>query len=242
MRSTGKIHLCVGLWPVVHERTARSAERLNWSKDHLIGQRECEDMMSDTEDDKPPNPGSSGDPDVSAVLNDHADAVLDEIDAILEEGSEPFVRSFVGRGGQGWSAFLDPAFYTTAAAHGVISGASWAAVKAAMTRVLRSLRQVRPINELTPEGNLDPHLEQQLRDSWDRTRELLTGAGIDHSADEATALHWTLFAIELKRELKTIELPAEYHDRIYRAAAETPEQLTPSQLVTRIVDQWLQGR
>ncbi|EFQ84034.1 ubiquitin-like protein Pup [Aeromicrobium marinum DSM 15272] len=35
-----------------------------------------------------------------AKLNDDVDSILDEIDGVLEENAEEFVRSFVQKGGQ----------------------------------------------------------------------------------------------------------------------------------------------
>ncbi|MFD8383127.1 ubiquitin-like protein Pup [Streptomyces sp. NPDC059679] len=192
-----------------------------------------ERMMSDQQDNGLPADQRGNNPDSAK------DGTLSHIDDILQDNSEDFVRSFVERGGQGWSAFLDPQFYALAAAHGVISGATWAAFKSAMTRVLRSLHMVRAHLDLTTEGTLDPQLEQQLHIAWNRTRKLIQGESIEHSMDEATAFHWTVFAMELESELKTVKLRDDHYQIIARMTAATPESPTPSQLIARIIDEWL---
>ena len=40
------------------------------------------------------------DADAKAKLDDDVDSILDEIDGVLEENAEEFVRSFVQKGGQ----------------------------------------------------------------------------------------------------------------------------------------------
>ncbi|MGJ9423895.1 ubiquitin-like protein Pup [Aeromicrobium sp. CF3.5] len=40
------------------------------------------------------------DPQSKAKLDDDVDSILDEIDGVLEENAEEFVRSFVQKGGQ----------------------------------------------------------------------------------------------------------------------------------------------
>ena len=51
-------------------------------------------------------------------LTGDVDAILDEIDEVLDENAEEFVRSYVLKGGQGWSGFFTPEFYVGAAAAG----------------------------------------------------------------------------------------------------------------------------
>jgi hypothetical protein len=158
------------------------------------------------------------------------------------QAGREFVRSFVEAGGQGWSAFIDPEFYVMAAAQGVIAEVTWISFKKAMTRTLRSLRLAPgPTPDLTPGGSLEPAFERQLSQPWERAQGLTQGQNIDHTMDEASALHWMVFSIELQRELKSVKLRPDHYERISRAAAATVEQLTPDQLVARIIEQWLRS-
>ena len=44
--------------------------------------------------------GTTGPTETKSALNDDIDAILDEIDDVLEENAEEFVRGFVQKGGQ----------------------------------------------------------------------------------------------------------------------------------------------
>lgn len=52
----------------------------------------------DEQDDAPA--AQSADAEHKAAIDADVDAILDEIDAVLEENSEEFVKSFVQKGGQ----------------------------------------------------------------------------------------------------------------------------------------------
>lgn len=179
-------------------------------------------------------------------ISDEVDDALDEIDAVLEENAEPFVRSFVTRGGQGWSTFLDPSFYVGAAAAAMIGGATWDGFKNVLGKVRLSLAQVPggQLSENTRQG-LDPvdqEVEATLEIAWNTARGLIEGREPQHTIDEAAALHWVLFSIELLHELNTVRLDPDQYDEITRIAAVSPGSPTPAALVKHIIGDWLHSR
>ena len=62
---------------------------------------------------------------------------------------------------------------------------------------------------------------------------------MEHTTAEYTALHSALYSLELQKSLHIVRLSPEQYDRVARAGTAVPEQLSPSQLVAKIVDQWL---
>ncbi|MFD9597363.1 ubiquitin-like protein Pup [Kitasatospora sp. NPDC059973] len=187
------------------------------------------------EDPKPPE-------EAIETSDDSTDATLDAIDAILEENAEEFVRGFVKRGGQGWSTFLDPSFYVGAAAAGIIAGATWDSFKKVIARVHQALSSAPgPALPLADEDDLlATAVEVTLEGAWRTAEDLVKQRNPQHSIDEAAALHWVLYSVELFHELNTIRLGPEQYTQIARIAAEDPERLTADQLVGRIVEQWIQ--
>jgi len=175
--------------------------------------------------------------------HDETDIILDEIDQVLDETAEEFVRGFVEKGGQGQSFLLSEAFYISAAAQGVIGNASYEIFRAVIVRVIKALRQVpgpHRQDSLRPDGSPDFELEETLRRVWNLAVELTTADGrVEHTTAEYTALHSALYSLELQKSLHIVRLSPEQYDRVARAGTAVPEQLSPSQLVAKIVDQWL---
>jgi ubiquitin-like protein Pup len=172
-------------------------------------------------------------------LSDDVDAILDEIDEVLEENAEEFVRSWVLGGGQGWSDFFTPEFYVSAATAGVLGGLAYDEFKATVLRVVKYVREARGGPDYDPFApNLDSeYYDKSLRNAWKSANRLVKKQGIEHSIDEATALHWTLFIKELEQNTGTVRLGSKRRNRLARAA--TRADLSPSQLAARIIDQWL---
>ncbi len=172
-------------------------------------------------------------------LSDDVDSILDEIDEVLEENAEEFVRSWVLKGGQGWSDFFTPEFYVGAATAGVLGGLAYDEFKAAVLRVVKYVREARGGQGYDPFApNIDSeYYEESIRNAWKSANRLVKKQGIEHSIDEATALHWTLFIKELERNTGTVRLGCRRRNRLARAAIR--EDLSPSQLAARIIDQWL---
>jgi len=201
-----------------------------------------EDSNHDADSEVPQDGDADSFADRVIRLSDDVDPVLDQIDDILSENAEEFVRSFVDKGGQGWSSMLDPSFFIGATSAGVAAAMTWDAFKLTMKRVLRTVHQVPGPSDgslLQRNGELDPDLERMLKDVWG-TAKGLSGSQIpQHTVDEAEAFHWVLFFGELMRTEGFVKVRRDHYQQLQEAAAATPEQLTPSQLVARIVDQWL---
>ncbi|MBI4381964.1 MAG: ubiquitin-like protein Pup [candidate division NC10 bacterium] len=176
-------------------------------------------------------------------LKEELDDWMDEIDEVLDKNAEEFVKSYVQGGGQGESGLLDPSFFVGAATASLLAGITWDVFKGLAGRVLRALRGV-PGPSMEPratmeDGSLDPAFEYVLEEAWLTARDLIAKGPIRHTRDEARALHWTLFFLELQRTHRLIQLPPEMYQKIRKIAAATPERLHPSQFVARIVDKWL---
>jgi ubiquitin-like protein Pup len=179
-------------------------------------------------------------------LADAVDRILDEIDEPLEENAEEWVRSYVQKGGQGWSGFFTPEFYVGAAAAGVLSGATYDIFKGVIRRITKALLQVPGRSRISPEEyeavDTGGYEAEIIKEAWNTASRLAKQEDIQHSIDEATALHWALFTIELEHSLGSIHLGAQRYERLVQANAATGEQLDTSQLAARIIDQWLEQR
>jgi ubiquitin-like protein Pup len=180
----------------------------------------------------------------AASLSDDVDRILDEIDEPLEEGAEDFVRSYVQKGGQGWSGFFTPEFYVGAAAAGILSGATYDIFKGVIRRITKALLQVPGRSHISPEEyeamESAGYEAEVIKGAWKTASRLAKQENIQHSIDEATALHWALFTIELERSLGSIHLGAQRYERLLQANAAAGEPLETSQLAARIIDQWLE--
>lgn len=199
-------------------------------------------------DPEPPDDGDDADKAAAAAgqerrerLGEDVDTILDEIDDVLEENAEVFVRAYVRKGGQGWSSFLDPSFFVGAAAASVVAAASWDALKLSVNKVIAALRHTGDgsAHMLNADELLADGTEELLRKAWERARRIPTDAPPGHDTDEASALQWILFLSELHRATGFVKLRAEHYEKIAAAAAASPEMLQPSQLVARIIDEWL---
>lgn len=172
------------------------------------------------------------------------DEILDSVAGVFVSDPDDFVRRYVQKGGQGWSSMLDPAFFVGAVSAGVAASATWAAIKASIAAVINSLIPVSgPSNTgqlLTAGGELDPELERMLRQTYINTRALVDGSrDVEHDLDEAEIFHHVLFFQHLLPRLRLVELSEDHFRRLNMAAKETPERLSTSQLVARIVERWL---
>jgi ubiquitin-like protein Pup len=192
------------------------------------------------------NPNPAGDDrkgERGEELKEELDALLDEIDDVNEESAEEFVKSYAQKGGQGWSSLVDPSFFIGAAAASLAAGITWDVFKTLTGRVVHALRNVpgpSGPDVLLSDGSYDENFEYALNEAWSTAKNLLkTEKPFQHSLDEATALHWLLFFTEMQRAQRFIRLRPDHYERITRAAAATPERLQPSQVVARIIDQWL---
>jgi ubiquitin-like protein Pup len=176
-------------------------------------------------------------------LSDDVDAILDQIDdGRLEENAEEYVRSYVQKGGQGWSEFLTPEFFVGAAATGAIAGATYDMFKESIRRIVKALRQTAGPSNSSPleeDDSFNSEYERVLKHAWDTGIRLAKQQGIEHSIDEATALHWILFAMELQRSLGSVNLGIKRYKRLARASAADAEHVGPSRLAARIIDEWL---
>jgi ubiquitin-like protein Pup len=176
-------------------------------------------------------------------LEDDVDAILDRIPEVLEENAEEYVRSYVQTGGQGWSDFLGPEFYFAAASAGVLGNATYDLFKRAIDRMGKALRQIpgpmlpSPIED---DPDYEPSYEENLRRAWGTANRVAKLQGVaEHSNDEATALHWVLFTIEMRRSLGSVNLGQRRYERLARASSDMSEPIDPSELAQQIIDLWL---
>ena len=172
-------------------------------------------------------------------LSDDVDSIMDEINEVLEESAEEFARSYVEKGGQGWSDFFTPEFYVGAATAGILGGVTYDGFRTAILRTVKSLRGARGGPDYDPlaQDIESEYYEETIKNAWKNANRLVKKQGIEHSIDEATALHWTLYIKELERSVGTVRLGRKRHRRL--ASAASREDLGPSQLAARIIDQWL---
>jgi ubiquitin-like protein Pup len=180
-------------------------------------------------------------------LIEDTDAILDEIDEVMEENAEEFVRSYILKGGQGWSGFFTPEFYVGAAAASIYNGATYDIFKAVIRRITKALLQVPGRRSIHARDEYEAAVRLGYENSiiegaWKTASRLAKQQDIQHSIDEATALHWVLFTMELERSLGSVHLGAQRYERLARVDAASEEPLEVPRLATRIIDQWLEQK
>jgi ubiquitin-like protein Pup len=169
---------------------------------------------------------------------------MDEINDVLDTNAEEFVRAYVQNGGQGWTGFLDPAFFAGAVSAGVVAGATWDGFKLVVKKAIHALRQA-PGPSTTSlligdDGDLEEGFASMLRAEWEMNEGILAHEPSGHTVDDAIRFHWMLFFGELLRSERLIRLePAQYRV-VAEAADATPEHLSVAQMVSRIIHQWAQ--
>lgn len=181
-------------------------------------------------------------------LTDDVDHLLDEISDKLDSEAEEFVRGFIQKGGQGWSSFLDPAFFIGAATASLVAGVAWDAFKVSMAKSIHALRHVQLRND-TPihvdEGSgeevYDDDFVHVLSEAWDTAQKLLASDVPSHTVDEATALHWALFMTQLQARAGLVRIAPEQREQLKAAAAGLPNT-SPSALLTAIIGEWFDGQ
>lgn len=113
------------------------------------------------------------------------------------------------------------------------------AFKTAIAKVVRKLSSASR-DPILPDGTYDPDFDHAMREAWSTAQRILDQKSQVHgNIDEATALHWVAFLLELKKSNQMIQLPPDMFQKICQIASTTPERLSPSQLVARIVDKWI---
>lgn len=200
--------------------------------------------MNSTNQDNSDNSGTSGAEIREEREFDRMDGLLDDFEEVLSTSPELFIRSYVQKGGQGWSFLLTPEFYVTAAVAGVLSGATYDGFRAIIAKVVRALHQVPGPSNPSPlemDEDYDPTFDEVLEDSWKQAVRLAMLRNVEHSIDGAAAVHWALFTIELNQALGSVRLGRERYQRLANAsAAAGKNKLSPSMLAADIIDQWLE--
>ncbi|MFI0966070.1 ubiquitin-like protein Pup [Streptomyces sp. NPDC021080] len=171
------------------------------------------------------------------------DSILDEMDAALQADEEQFVRSFVQKGGQGWSGIVDPSFFVGAVTVSAASGMAWDDFLKMMARILSAMRHVPgpgdPESFLQEDGTLDLQLQEMLLGDWRMAKSVMGGNPVGHSVDESAAFHWALFTRDFFKSQWFVRLRADQFNVMLRRAAS--EGLEPSELAERIIDRWIDG-
>jgi prokaryotic ubiquitin-like protein Pup len=196
-------------------------------------------MNLSDQNDQPPQSANDAAPSPDDL---DLDATLDEIDEVLEENAEEFVKQYVRKGGQGDTALFTMEFLIGAVAGGVAGNATYDMIKAALFRTFRAFRQIgRPVSDVTDEDGsyLYEEDERELAAIYEMARRIPTPYPPRHDPDEALAVHWLVYLRELHREAGFVQLLPKHYRKIAAAGMAAPERLQPSQLVAKIVDQWL---
>ncbi|WP_142154050.1 ubiquitin-like protein Pup [Streptomyces sp. SLBN-31] len=166
---------------------------------------------------------------------------MDEIDAVLQADEEQFVRSFVRKGGQGWSGIVDPSFFLGVVSVSAASGMAWDDFLKMMARILFAMRHVPgpgdPESFLQEDGTLDLQLQEMLLADWRMVKSVMEGNPAGHSVDESAAFHWALFTRDFFASQCFVRLRFDQFDVMLRRGAS--EGLEPSELAERIVDHWI---
>ena len=66
----------------------------------MVSRENAEQRKSQRRDEQDEDIASTGSVEANEELAEDVDAILDEIDGVLEENAEDFVKSFVQKGGQ----------------------------------------------------------------------------------------------------------------------------------------------
>jgi ubiquitin-like protein Pup len=66
----------------------------------MVSRENAEQRKSQRRDEQEEDIASTGSVEANEELAEDVDAILDEIDGVLEENAEDFVKSFVQKGGQ----------------------------------------------------------------------------------------------------------------------------------------------
>ena len=191
--------------------------------------------------DKDETDSVESDPQRAAQLSDSVDGILDMIDELLEENAEPFDPSYVQKGGQGWSTFVDPGFFVGAATAGIVASATYDSFKTVLAKVVHRLNKIPgpvEIHVYNPDGSIDRDFENSLTEAWQTAEKLLKGKVAHHTIDEANALHWALFVREFLKTEPLIRLDPMQFERLRKAGESRPEKLNPDQMARLIVSQW----
>jgi prokaryotic ubiquitin-like protein Pup len=177
-------------------------------------------------------------------LSDDVDAVLDELDEVLEENAEEFVRSYVRKGGQGASFDLTMQFLAETAALGILQGLTYDSFKRIISRITKVFtseteRVVR--SPLEGDEYYEEETEADLKAAWIAAIRVIERRRLlDHTNEEAAAFKAIIFANEMQKRLGSVHLGATRYDRLAREAA--ARNLTLSKLAERIIDEWLKRR
>jgi prokaryotic ubiquitin-like protein Pup len=202
--------------------------------------------------------GDTGAPARREKLGEDVDTILDEIDDVLNESAEDFVRAYVQKRGQGPSDLFTAEFFIGAIAGGIAGNASYDLIKAAVKNTLASFRQAlehfgeREAITLTipPHGRVDElanedgsfALEadnQRFSEIYKVVRGLTGRMPLAHTDEEAVAIQFTAYFGELFREAGIIKLLPSHHQILQQAAHNGDVPIPLPQLVAHIIADWV---
>ena len=194
-------------------------------------------------------------------LGTEPDAILDEIDDVLEENAEDFVRAYVGKGGQGFTDYILNEVFNNVIVQGIATNASWDLIKLSFKLSMRSFRDLLsapgsderpPSNRLTPlpEGSIwdltdddgwfrNEEHEQLLKELYERTRLIPTTQPPRHDWEEAFAVHSIVYTRALLREGGYVQLQPNHHRALIQVIEKSDVQMPLGQLVAHIISGWL---
>jgi prokaryotic ubiquitin-like protein Pup len=156
-------------------------------------------------------------------LSDDVDAILDELDEVLEENAEEFVRSYVRKGGQGASFDLTMQFLAETAALGILQGLTYDSFKRIISRIAKvftseTKRVVR--SPLEGDEYYEEETEADLKAAWIAAIRVIERRRLlDHTNEEAAAFKAIIFANEMQKRLGSVHLGPTRYDRLAREAA-----------------------
>ena len=147
-----------------------------------------------------------------------------------------------GPDGESFLDSLDPSFFVGAVAAGVAATATWETFKAAFVRVVQALRHLPgPSNvaDLLSEGDeLQYDIEEMLRRVWQMASGITKGEA-GHGIEEAHAFQAILVTREILRSQHYVKLSVDHYEALSQAGGALAERLTPTQLLARIIEEWI---
>ena len=191
------------------------------------------------------------------------DTILDEIDEVLEEHSKEFVRSYAGKGGQGYTDYLTPEFIAHVVITAVAGHTLYDTMKTSLRSTIRSLRKNlegvspstrRPIPREglpLPEGSIweltkedgsfkDQRDEDLVREYFRSVARIQLDDLPRHDQQEADAVHAIMCLRQLLGRAHWVQLPAEQYQALHAAGQRKQgAKLTAEQMTAEIVGAWL---
>ena len=135
--------------------------------------------------------------------------------------------------------FFDPQFFIGAIVAGLAAGITIESIKAIIARVAGT-RGDANIDAYDEEGNYSEGFEHRIAASLRAAVSVLDGRSpVQGTIDEATAFHWALLFVEMRKESAQVLLPKDVFAKLVAICNERDEVSSPGELVRDAVEKWL---